>query len=808
MHLRRTADATQLPRRVPRRRDTWVAVLVLALEGLAGWPPAAHATGQLDQSSLPADHSTGIVSGYYYTPAQTFMAGRTGFLDAAGIEISQAVPMAAGRYALEVRSVTGAGTPSETVLASSIIDACRVAGDLRLVPFGPAARVTAGTRYALVLNPVADIAADPFHTLEWSKGTYGWPVYVRDAGTTSWRTPEISALAFATYVSATAPPAIARDSSETTISSSQTTAFPGEVTFSAIVRDVTHPDRTPAGSVLFQIDHEPTAAEPIDAQGHARHTFTFTRPQTATVTAGFCPTSDAQLSSGASVTQVIRQDRTATALTATPSRLSFGEPTVLTATVTDGDDGSVVPRGTVTFALYGQPLAEPGRLNAAGQATLTTSALRVGDWPLSAAYQPDDQGFLESQGNATVTVTKWASTSSVAVSPATTVAGQPATFTAAVTGSSADAHHPTGVVQFTEDDGTPIEAPVPLDATGHATLTVGGDAGSYRVHARYAGDEYFAASEASVLQTIDRADTATTISSDPNPVTVGALLTVAVAVDVLPPGDVDTDGALQFLIDDEPLGGPVDISGYDGLEVTLRAPNAPSTNTVTVRYLGGPNTKPSSASLRQTVAAAPSATTPPPPPPLTAPVAPSPTGAARPAAAQAIATMTSTLIAALQRRGLRALDGAAETFQAPSAGRLEQQVYVPSAPRGALPAAAKIALVASGSRSFTAAVNGRVTLKVTAAGRRVVRRKRAGAVRLQIVTRFTPTGGRATRTIDRMTIPAKPRSRGRTSLAERAAGYRYLRQLRGRPSLTLSCVVAWRDAWQECSERPLAEWNP
>jgi hypothetical protein len=316
-------------------------------------------------------------------------------------------------------------------------------------------------------------------------------------------------------------------------------------------------------------------------------------------------------------------------------------------------------------------------------------------------------------------------------------------------------------VQFTENDGTPIGSAVPLDATGHATLTVTGDAGSYLVHARYPGDNYFAGSDGSTVQRIDRADTATSITSDPNPVDAGGLLTITVIIDVLPPGDVLPDGPLQFLVDDQPFGGPVDISAYSGLQVTLRAPSAPSTNTIAVRYLGGPNTNPSSASLRQTVSAASSTTSPTstiPNPSATRP-APVPTtaaGGASPTATQAISTMTAALRKALQRRGVRGLDGAIETFHSPSAGRLDQQVYLSTAPATALPAAAKGTVVASGSRRFAAAQTASLKLKLTAAGRRTLRR--TGTVNLQVVTRFTPASGRATRRVDRIKVPAKAHS--------------------------------------------------
>jgi hypothetical protein len=85
----------------------------------------------------------------------------------------------------------------------------------------------------------------------------------------------------------------------------------------------------------------------------------------------------------------------------------------------------------------------------------------------------------------------------------------------------------------------------------------------------------------------------------------------------------------------------------------------------------------------------------------------------------------------LARRGPRALNGATETLATPGAGRLEQSVYTPVAPG----AGRRAIRIASGKRSFAAAVTGQLKLRLTAAGRRKLHKVKN--VKLAIVTRFT-----------------------------------------------------------------------
>lgn len=90
-------------------------------------------------------------------------------------------------------------------------------------------------------------------------------------------------------------------------------------------------------------------------------------------------------------------------------------------------------------------------------------------------------------------VARYPATVHLTVTPDPTVVGQNARLGATVTGEAPSGPAPTGTVQFKEDDGTPIGAPVPLDSQGAAPLDTVAHAGAYRVHAAYGGDLRFAA---------------------------------------------------------------------------------------------------------------------------------------------------------------------------------------------------------------------------------------------------------------------------------------------------------------------------
>ena len=312
------------------------------------------------------------------------------------------------------------------------------------------------------------------------------------------------------------------------------------------------------------------------------------------------------------------------------------------------------------------------------------------------------------------------------VVPDPTVAGQSATFAATVAVVSPGAGTPTGTVQFADDDGTPILGPVSLSG-GTASLSVPAAAGSYRVHATYSGDVHFLGNSTTVDQTVNKADTATTLTGSAAQVAPGQSVVLTAIVGVTPPGDVPTFGSLQFSANGIPVGNPLPLGGAMGVRVTLTAPQAPGRYVIGVAYGGDDNTNPSSASLPITVGAA---------------------GGGSAVGPQQLKAVGSTLMQALRKRGLAALRGTPEPFTAPVAGVLQQEVDSPKPLK-----AAKAVRLASGRHAFSGPGRGVLKLRLTAAGRRAIRQGKT--LRLAIVTTFKPTKGTPVSVVQRVTVKAK-----------------------------------------------------
>jgi hypothetical protein len=481
---------------------------------------------------------------------------------------------------------------------------------------------------------------------------------------------------------------------------------------------------------------------------------------------GFCPgpctMSDdpAGVVFGATVTYRApgEKDGTATTLAISPAEPEPRGSMTLTATAENTLLPDNTPAGAVQFLIDGEAVGAPVALNDSGQARLDAVAPLPGAHELRADYLGTDQ-FAPSSATRPLTVGRAASVTTVTVSPDPTVAGQAASFVATVGSGASGLGTPTGTVQFTEDDGTPIGDPEPLDSSGRATMVASAGAGSYRVHGTYSGDSVFDPSSGAVDQTVHRANTVTRISSSQNPVPAGGTLVLTVTVSVVPPGAVAPFGALQFLVDGAPLGGPIPLQGADGVELTVRVPNTPQTATIMVGYSGDANTNPSVDSLVQAVV--PSAAA----PPATAPTTPATPASPAHVTARQLGALAGKLKRRLSRQGTAALQGARQNFDATTAGTLEQKVYSPNAPASAVARAGarKRVLIATGRHAFGAPSSAALRLKLTPAGRRAIKRQRS--LKLAIVTRFTPATGKPVVDVTRLTAPA--RRRAKTSRTDR-----------------------------------------
>ena len=206
---------------------------------------------------------------------------------------------------------------------------------------------------------------------------------------------------------------------------------------------------------------------------------------------------DSVSGSSDTLTQTVNQAATTTAVTSTANPSTVGQAVTFTATVNVKSPGSGTPTGTVTFSAGGSPIGSPVALGAAGTAAITTSFM-AGTHAITATYN-GDSNFTGSSGSLTQTVSKIATTTTLASSANPSIIGAPVTYTATLSAASGTGT-PTGTVAFA-DGGTPISGcgSVTLSA-GTATCQVSYTAaGSHAITAAYSGDSTYAASTPTAL---------------------------------------------------------------------------------------------------------------------------------------------------------------------------------------------------------------------------------------------------------------------------------------------------------------------
>lgn len=129
--------------------------------GLAAWlavpiqPAQAQQPGEVADADCPGPIETGVqVQTSTGTIASTFVAENSGRLTSARVVVQKGAEDA-GDYVFEIRTVNGQGVPTDSVLASTVVDDSAADPDAftpLTAAFAPAAKVTKGQRYALVVG--------------------------------------------------------------------------------------------------------------------------------------------------------------------------------------------------------------------------------------------------------------------------------------------------------------------------------------------------------------------------------------------------------------------------------------------------------------------------------------------------------------------------------------------------------------------------------------------------------------------------------------------------------------------------------
>ncbi len=245
-----------------------------------------------------------------------------------------------------------------------------------------------------------------------------------------------------------------------------------------------------------------------------------------------------------SFTLTVNQASTTTALTPSANPSVTGQSVTFTATVS-GSSGTPTPTGSVTFYANGTPLGSD-TLNASGVATWSTSTLSVGSQTITADYGGDSNYAGSTSANLTQTVNKAATTTSRMSSVNPSVFGQTVTFTATVSASSPGSGIPTGTVTFYANgtflgNGTLNGSRVPDYSTAALSL------GSQTITANYGGDANYTSSTSTALtQTVNQADTTTSLTSSVETAVYGQEVTFTAIVTANCPGSGTPTGTVTF----------------------------------------------------------------------------------------------------------------------------------------------------------------------------------------------------------------------------------------------------------------------
>jgi uncharacterized protein YjdB len=208
---------------------------------------------------------------------------------------------------------------------------------------------------------------------------------------------------------------------------------------------------------------------------------------------------------------------------------------------------------------------------------MLASALSVGSHSISATYSGDSNCKSSTSAVVTQTVNSnpIGTTTALAASPNPSTYGQSVLLTATVTPASGTGT-PAGTVTFL-DGATALGSST--IAGGAATLSVSNlSVGAHSIKAQYNGSSTYSSASAVVTQTINKASTTTTLTSNRNPSNVGQSVTFTATVSASA-----ASGSVQFL-DGATILGTVTLSA--GRASLSTASLSAGSHSITAKYIG------------------------------------------------------------------------------------------------------------------------------------------------------------------------------------------------------------------------------
>jgi trimeric autotransporter adhesin len=354
--------------------------------------------------------------------------------------------------------------------------------------------------------------------------------------------------------------------------------FGASVTFTATL--------TPSGATGNVTFKDGTATLGTGALANGVATFTTTALATGarSITAVFGGDANATAATSAAVSVTVGKATPTVALASSMPNATAGASVTFTATLTPA-----TATGTVTFKDGATTIGAPVTI-ANGVASLSTAALGVGSYSVTAVYS-GDANFNTNTSSAVAQVIA-TTTSGVALSASSTAPayGANVTFTATVSGFS-----PTGTVTFTDTTTSQTLGTVAM-STGIATFSTSTLAsGPHAVVATYGGDANNGASTSvAVTVTVAPATSSVTLTSTSTSPGLGAAVTFTATVTGVTP-----TGTVMFRDGGVVIGTGTIASGVATFTTTGLALGS---RTITASYSGDPKNGPStSAALALTV---------------------------------------------------------------------------------------------------------------------------------------------------------------------------------------------------------------
>ncbi len=381
------------------------------------------------------------------------------------------------------------------------------------------------------------------------------------------------------------------NSTTAVLSSAANIAWGDSVTFTASVSGVGPGGLAPTGIVSFKNGATVLGTDTLNG-GTAALNVSNLAIGTHTITAEYG--GDAVFASSSNtVSQTVNKAATDTIIETSKNDTVYGEQVTFKAKVTTSAPGGGMPTGNVEFK-KSTDLLDTVEISD-GEASLAVGALPVGVHTITAEYV-GDHSFAGSSGTVDQTVQKAGTTTILSTSAGTSVFGQTVTLTAAVAAVAPSSATPIGTVTFKY--GATVLGTVTLSA-GTATLDVSDLAvGTNSITALYLGNESFQASQGSLDQTVNMADTSISVSSSQDTSVFGEEVTFTAEAATVSPGVGVPTGVVEFWNGAAKLGEDTLSGGFASIDVSSLAVG---THVITAKYLSDGSFADGSGTASQTV---------------------------------------------------------------------------------------------------------------------------------------------------------------------------------------------------------------